>query len=174
MVENPLEISLSNQFPKIDPSSFVAESSELIGDVRVGEHSSIWPKVVARGDIAPIEIGKYTNIQDGSVLHVDPDKPLKIGNYVTVGHQANLHGCTIEDEVLIGIGAVVLSGAKVPKYCTVGAQALVTEGAMLEEGFLYLGIPAKKIRALTEEEKTKIKEHALNYSKLAQQYKNSK
>ena len=107
-------------------------------------------------------------------MHVDWDKPVIIGNHVTVGHNACVHGCKIEDEVLIGIGANVLSGANISKHCIVGAGSVVRENQLLEEGFLYAGVPAKKIRALTEEEKTNLKKHAVKYSELSNEFKKDK
>ncbi len=157
--------------PRVDKTAYIAGSAELIGDVSIGEHSSVWPGAVIRGDINRIQVGRFSNIQDGAVLHVDGDKPCVVGDNVTVGHLACLHACAVEDEVLVGIGAIVLSGARICRQCIVGAGALVPEGAVLEEGHLYVGVPAKKKRPLTEKEKMDLKEHALRYAALTGEYR---
>lgn len=143
---------LGEQKPQIDATAWVAESAEVIGDVRMGPESSIWFGSVARGDMDYLEIGAGTNIQDLSVLHADEGVPLKIGKRVTVGHKVMLHGCTIGDGCLIGIGAVVLNHARIGKHCLVGANSLVTEGKEFPDGSLIMGAPAKVVRALTAEE----------------------
>ncbi len=141
---------IDNQCPQIHDSAYVADSADLIGAVELGESSSVWSHVTIRGDNEPIRIGAHSNIQEGSVLHTDLGRPLTIGNNVTVGHQAMLHGCTVGDGALIGIQAVVLNGAKIGKNCLVGAGALVTEGKSFDDGMLILGSPAKAIRPLTD------------------------
>ncbi|MFH0803378.1 MAG: gamma carbonic anhydrase family protein [bacterium] len=157
--------------PGIHETAFIAESAELIGSVSLGEGASVWPQAVLRGDINSISVGRFSNIQDGAVLHVDSERSCTLGDYVTVGHMACLHACSVEDEALVGIGAIVLSGSRVSRHCIVGAGALVPEGTVLEEGHLYVGVPARKSRALTEEEKADFKMHALNYSNLACEYR---
>ena len=146
--------------PRIDPTAFIDETAAVIGDVVIGEDSSIWPMVVIRGDIQPIRIGNRTNIQDGSILHVTGDTPytpggfpLEIGDEVTVGHGAILHACTIQALCLIGMGATVLDGAVVESGAMVGAGALVPPGKRLEGGYLWIGAPVKKARALTGKER---------------------
>ena len=145
--------------PSIEPSVYIDDKSVVIGDVSIGEDSSIWPMVTVRGDVQKISIGKRTNIQDGSVLHVTADNQfnpgghaLIIGSDVTVGHNAILHACTVEDESLIGMGAIVLDGAVVQSRAMVAAGSIVGPGKVIESGYLWIGSPAKKIRALTDKE----------------------
>jgi carbonic anhydrase/acetyltransferase-like protein (isoleucine patch superfamily) len=141
--------------PSIAVSAYVDPSAVVIGDVRVGGRSSIWPNVTIRGDVDHIEIGAETSIQDGTVLHCDAGVPLSIGDRVTVGHLAMLHGCTVEDDALIGIGAIVLNGARIGKGAVVAAGSLVPEGAEVPAGMLALGVPAKPKRAVTAEEQAR-------------------
>jgi carbonic anhydrase/acetyltransferase-like protein (isoleucine patch superfamily) len=158
--------------PKIAASAYIDQSAQVIGDVVVGERSSIWPNVTARGDVNSIRIGDGTNIQDNSVLHCDAGLyPLHIGNRVTVGHMAMLHGCTIEDDCLIGIGAVVLSGAKIGSGSAVAAGAVVPEGAEVPAGSMVMGVPAKVKRQVTEEERERFRQNALHYVESARIYK---
>jgi carbonic anhydrase/acetyltransferase-like protein (isoleucine patch superfamily) len=140
---------LEDTAPLIAATAWVAESASVIGRVRLAEGASVWYGAVLRGDNDWITLGRDTNIQDGSVLHTDAGFPLTLGERVTVGHQVMLHGCTIGDECLIGIQAVVLNGAKIARHCIVGAGALVTEGKEFAEGSLIVGSPAKVVRALT-------------------------
>lgn len=146
-----------------DGSYFIADGAKVIGDVTIGDRVSIWFNAVIRGDIAPIDIGNETNIQDGCVLHVDIDTPLVIGDRVTVGHNATLHGCAIHDECLIGMNAVVLNGATIGKNCIIGANALVTENKIIPDNSLVLGSPAKVIRKVTPEEVEHIRWLAAHY-----------
>lgn len=141
--------------------------AEIHGDVKIGEESSIWYNAVLRADQNKMEIGDRTNIQDGCVCHVSPSHPLIVGNDVTVGHGAILHGCTIEDECLIGMGSIIMNGAMIHPHCIVGAGALVTEGKEFEEGSLILGSPAKAIRKLTQEEIQSILDSSNEYIHLA-------
>jgi carbonic anhydrase/acetyltransferase-like protein (isoleucine patch superfamily) len=157
--------------PVIDDSAWVAESAQVIGDVTLGADSSVWFGVVIRGDTDRISIGAGSNIQDNSVLHADEGVPLTIGQNVTVGHQAMLHGCTIGDGSLIGIQAVVLNGAKIGKNCLVGAGALVTEGKEFPDGSMILGSPAKAVRQLSEAQLEGLKMSARNYIGNARRYK---
>jgi carbonic anhydrase/acetyltransferase-like protein (isoleucine patch superfamily) len=158
--------------PKIAASAYIDQSAQVIGDVVVGERSSIWPNVTARGDVNCIRIGEGTNIQDNSVLHCDAGLyPLHIGNRVTVGHMAMLHGCTIEDDCLIGIGAVVLSGAKIGSGSAVAAGAVVPEGAEVPAGSMVMGVPAKVKRQVTAEERERFRQNALHYVESARIYK---
>lgn len=138
--------------PRKAASAWVAESAEVMGNVVLGEESSVWFGAVLRGDNDTLTIGAGTNIQDGSVLHSDYGQPLTLGERVTVGHKVVLHGCTVGDESLIGIGAVVLNGARIGKNCLVGAGALVTEGKEFPDGSMILGSPAKAVRQLTPEQ----------------------
>ena len=158
---------------KIDPTAFVAPGAFIIGDVTIGPESSVWFGVVLRGDIAPIVIGEGSNIQDGAVVHVDIGRPTIIGNWVTVGHGAVLHGCTIGDNVLIGIRAVVLTGAVVGENSLIGAGAVVTEGSIIPPNSLVLGIPAKVVGEVTPELLRRIKDAAEHYRNYTQVYKGS-
>lgn len=136
--------------PDVHPTAYVAESADVIGKVTLCEHSSVWSHVTMRGDNEPIVLGKNSNVQESAVLHTDIGFPLTIGENVTVGHQAMLHGCTVGDGALIGIQAVVLNGARIGKNCLVAAGALVTEGKAFEDGMLIMGSPAKAVRPLTD------------------------
>lgn len=162
--------------PSLAQGVYVDPQAVVIGEVQLGEDASIWPCAVARGDVNVISIGARTNIQDGAVLHVSHTSPfgegyaLKIGNDVTVGHNATLHACTIEDEVLIGMNATVLDGAVIPKHCIVGANALVPPGKQLLSGWLYMGIPAKAVRQLSDEDVRFFKYSAEHYVRLKNQY----
>lgn len=145
--------------PSIEPSVYIDEKCVVIGDVSIGEDSSIWPMVTVRGDVQKITIGKRTNIQDGSVLHVTADNQfnpggyaLTIGSDVTVGHNAILHACTVEDESLIGMGAIILDGAVIQHRAMVAAGSIVGPGKIIESGYLWIGSPAKKIRPLSDKE----------------------
>ena len=142
---------------------FIAHNATVIGAVTLHELVSIWFNVVIRGDAEKISIGARSNIQDASVLHADPGFPLQIGEDVTVGHKAMLHGCTIGDGSLIGINAVVLNGAKIGKGCLIGANALVTEGTEIPDGSMVLGSPAKIKRVLSEDEQAALKLSAAHY-----------
>jgi carbonic anhydrase/acetyltransferase-like protein (isoleucine patch superfamily) len=150
--------------PKIAASAFIEESAQVVGDVVVGEHASIWFNAVVRGDVNYVRIGRETNVQDGSVLHVFIGAhPLILGDRVTVGHAVTLHGCTIEDECLIGMGAIVLNGARVGRGSMIAAGAVVTEGTQIEPGSLYAGVPAKMKRSLDAEALQVIRRYASNY-----------
>jgi carbonic anhydrase/acetyltransferase-like protein (isoleucine patch superfamily) len=138
--------------PKIHPTAFVAPTAVVIGDVEIGEYSSIWYGVVLRGDLEAIRIGKRSNIQDNTVVHTGLNEPSIIHNYVTVGHSAIVHGCTIHDGALIGMGACVLNRAVIGSECIVGAKALVAEGKLYDSRQLIIGMPAKAVRTLTEDD----------------------
>ena len=160
-------------FPKVDGTTYVDDMALLVGDVTVGAESSIWPMTVVRGDVQRIEIGHHTNVQDGSVLHVTTDNrftpggfPLKIGNYVTVGHGVILHACTVGDHCLIGMGSTVLDGAVIEDRVMLGAGSLVTSGKVLTSGQLWIGRPAKPIRALTQDELDYLEYSAEHYREL--------
>jgi carbonic anhydrase/acetyltransferase-like protein (isoleucine patch superfamily) len=162
--------AINGKFPTIGQDVFIAPGAQLIGDVRLGDRASVWYNAVIRGDIAPVIIGPGTNVQDGCVLHVDVDQPLRLGANVTVGHMAMLHGCTVEDDCLIGIQSTVLSGAVIRRSSIVGAAALVPEGKEFPERSLLLGLPAKPARELAEEQVQElIVERAAEYRELAAQ-----
>ena len=157
--------------PTIHTSAWVADNAQVVGQVTLAEDSNIWFGVVVRGDVECISVGKGSNIQDNSVLHADKGSPLVIGENVTVGHQAMLHGCTIGDGSLIGIQAVVLNGAKIGKNCLVGAGALVTEGKEFPDGCMILGSPAKAVKQLSPEQIEGLKMSAQHYIDNASRYK---
>jgi carbonic anhydrase/acetyltransferase-like protein (isoleucine patch superfamily) len=158
--------------PKIAVSAYIDASAQVIGDVTVGERSSIWPNVTARGDVNSIHIGDDSNIQDNSVLHCDAGLfPLNVGNRVTVGHLAMLHGCTIEDDCLIGIGAVVLNGARIGRGSVIAAGAVVPEGAEVPPESMVMGVPAKVKRQLTPQERERFRLNAMHYVEAARIYK---
>ncbi|HEY4071713.1 MAG TPA: gamma carbonic anhydrase family protein [Herbaspirillum sp.] len=142
--------------PVVDASAYVADSADVIGQVRIEANASVWFNATVRGDNDQITIGANSNVQDGAMLHADPGYPLTLGSNVTVGHQAMLHGCTVEEGALIGIQAVVLNGAVIGKNCLVGAGALVTEGKRFPDNSLILGSPAKVVRTLSPEDIAKM------------------
>ena len=157
--------------PQINDSAWVADNAQVMGEVEMAAHSSVWFSAVVRGDSAKITIGEGSNVQDGSVLHADTGMPLVIGKRVTVGHLVQLHGCTIGDESLIGIGAIVLNGAKIGKNCLVGAGALVTEGKEFPDGSMILGSPAKVVRQLTPEQMEGLRRSARHYMENTERFK---
>ncbi|WP_027996626.1 gamma carbonic anhydrase family protein [Simplicispira psychrophila] len=156
--------------PCVADTAWVADSAQVIGNVVLGERASVWFGTVVRGDMERITIGAGSNIQDTSVLHADAGQPLLIGEYVTVGHQAVLHGCTVGDGSLIGIGAIVLNGAKIGKNCLVGAGALVTEGKEFPDGSMIIGAPAKAVRELTPLQIEGLRQSAQHYIDNAQRF----
>lgn len=157
--------------PQVPTSAYVATQATVIGDVRLGEHASVWPACVLRGDINYIQIGDRSNIQDGTIVHLADDFPVRIGNDVTVGHAAIVHACTIEDECLIGMGATVMDGAVIGHNSIVGAGALVTPRTQIPPGSLVVGSPAKVKRALSADEQAKIKDWAAKYVKVSAGHK---
>lgn len=164
--------SLENFRPEIDPSAWVAPNATVIGNVRMAADSSAWFNVVIRGDHAPaMEIGEGSNIQDGTVLHTDAGIPLKIGKGVTVGHQAMIHGCTIGDNSLIGIQAVVLNRAQIGKNCLIGAGSLIPEGKVIPDNSLVMGTPGKVVRELREEEIRMLQMSAEHYVQNARRFR---
>lgn len=146
-------MSTGNTQPTIDPEAFIAEGAVVRGDVRIERNASIWYNAVLRGDVDSIAVGEGSNIQDGCVVHVDRGCPVRIGRNVTVGHGAIVHGCTIGDGTLIGMGAIILNGAVIGEGCIVGAGALVTQGKHIPAGALVVGSPARTVRAVTPEER---------------------
>ena len=162
---------LDAQIPEISDQAWVAENAQVIGAVKLAADASIWFGATIRGDNEPIEIGEGSNIQDGSMLHSDYDKPLIVGKHVTVGHMVQLHSCVIGDESLIGIGAIVLNGAKIGKNCLVGAGSLVTEGKEFPDGSMILGSPAKVVRQLTPEQMEGLRRSARHYMENTERFK---
>ncbi len=159
-------------FPRLDPSVYVEENAIIIGDVEIGRDSSIWCNAVVRGDVNYIRIGERTNVQDNSTLHVTRrTHPLFIGNDITIGHNVTLHGCRIKDRCLISMGAIILDGAEVGEDTIIGAGAVVTEGKIMPPRTLCIGIPARPVRELRDEEVERILRSAQNYISYANTYK---
>jgi len=163
--------AFKNLKPKVGERVFIAENATVIGDVEIGDDSSIWFGAILRGDVNYIKVGKCTSIQDGSVVHVTRNThPTVIGSYVTVGHSVKLHGCTVKDNCLIGIGAIILDGAVINENSIVAAGTLVPPGKEFPPGSLIMGFPAVVKRELTPEEIEGLKEHALRYVKYKDEY----
>ncbi len=159
-------------YPNIASTAYVDQAATVIGDVTLGQRASVWPGAVLRGDVNKIEIGGDTNIQDGSVLHGELDRyPVILGARVTVGHMACLHGCVVEDDVLVGIGAIVLNGARVGRGSIIAAGSLVPEGMEIPPESMVMGVPAKVRRQVTEEEKVRFAENAQRYIRYRQDYR---
>jgi gamma-carbonic anhydrase len=149
--------------PALGAGVYLARTAVVVGDVTLGDHSSVWYNAVLRGDINRIVVGHHSNIQDNSVLHLADDFPCIVGNWVTIGHSAIVHACTVGDETLVGMGAVILDGAVIGEQSLIGAKALVTQGTKIPPGSLVLGSPAKVVRALSPEERAKLKWWAQKY-----------
>lgn len=158
------------RLPTLSESAYVDSSAQVIGDVELGDEVSIWCNTTIRGDVNSIRIGDRSNVQDNCCLHVDRDKPLVIGEGVVVGHSVTLHGCFIEDECLIGMGATVLSGAKIGAGSIVAAKALVLEGAAFPPGSLLMGAPARVRRPVSDDERERIRRNCASYVKLSRTY----
>lgn len=158
--------AFNNKSPKIDATVFVHPTAVIIGDVTIGAHSSIWPYAVLRGDVEPIVVGENTNIQDHVLIHSTTGNPVFIGKYVTIGHQAIIHGAIIEDEVLIGMDSLILDGARIKTHSLVGAKALVTTNSIVPEKSLVLGAPAKVICDLNQTQIKGILDNAHEYIEL--------
>ncbi len=158
--------------PQIAASAYIDPAAVVIGDVTIGEHSSVWPCVVIRGDVNWVRIGARTNVQDGAVLHVMKDEyPLVLGDSVTIGHGAVLHGCAIESRVLVGMGAIILNNARIGVGSIIAAGTLVPEGTVVPPGSLFMGHPGKFRRALTAEDQANIDGYAARYVGYAEAYK---
>jgi len=151
--------------------AYVAPGARVIGNVTLGAEASVWFNAVLRGDNEPVTVGRGSNIQDGCICHTDPGFPLTIGEDVTVGHNAILHGCTIGDGTLVGMGAVILNGAKVGRGCLIGANALITEGKMIPDGSMVVGQPAKVLREVDERLAAELRRAAEAYRKRRRQYR---
>lgn len=156
--------------PQVSTSAYVDASAQVIGEVSIGDRSSIWPNASLRGDTGPIVIGSETSIQDNCALHMDEGFPLTVGNRVTVGHSVTLHGCTVEDDSLIGIGATILNGSRIGKGSVVAAGSLVPEGMEIPPSTLVMGVPAKPRRAVTPEEQARFREGVQHYVEKARVY----
>lgn len=167
MAEQALITTMGGKEPDIDASAFTAPTSVVIGEVTMAAGSSVWYHAVLRADCGPIVIGAGSNIQDNCSVHVDPGFPVTVGERVSVGHNAVLHGCTIEDDVLVGMGATVLNGAHIGTGSLIAAQALVPQGMRVPPGSLVAGVPAKVKRQLTEEELDGVRFNAVGYVELA-------
>lgn len=161
----------NGKYPIINETAYVSESVDIIGDVLVGKNANIWFGARLRADMNRIVVGENSNIQENSVIHIDNDYETIIGKNVTIGHGAIIHGCNISDNVLVGMGAIILNGAKIGKNTIIGAGALITQGKSFEDGVLLLGNPAKVIRKLTDEEIENIQKSANNYVALSKKYK---
>ena len=162
---------VTHQADLVDETAFLADNATVIGDVSIGANSSVWFGAVIRGDSESVQIGARANIQDLSVLHSDPGFPCKIGDDVTIGHAGIVHGATVEEGAMIGIRAVVLNGAVVGKGAIVGAGAVVTEGTVIPAGHLAVGVPAKVVRELSDEQASRVSHAADHYVQLAKRYK---
>jgi carbonic anhydrase/acetyltransferase-like protein (isoleucine patch superfamily) len=160
-----------DQRPQIEESAYVAKGAVVIGAVSLGQKSSVWHNAVLRGDINTIKIGEGSNVQDGTVIHLADDFGVKIGSYVTIGHSAMIHACEIGDECLVGMRSTILDGAMIGAQSIVGAGALVTKNSHIPEGSLVLGAPAKVVRSLSDEERSKLKALAEKYVKVSRGHK---
>ena len=158
----------------IDKTVFIADGARVLGDVEIGKNSSVWFNAVIRGDSNKIRIGNRSNIQDNAVIHTSKDFGVRIGDNVTIGHGAIVHGCTVKSNVMIGMGAIVLNGAVIEENCIIGAGALVTQGKVIPAGSLVFGNPAKVVRSLTDQEIRSITDNAASYVEEAEHYKNNK
>ena len=161
---------LGEQTPDIHSSCFIAPSADLVGSVVMHENASVWFNCVLRADNEPITVGRNSNVQDGSILHVDDSFPIQIGENVTVGHKVMLHGCSIGDGSLVGMNAVILNGSKIGKNCLIGANALVTEGTEIPDGSMVLGSPAKVVKQLDEKTQAMLKMGAAHYTENSTKY----
>ncbi|MGW1375491.1 gamma carbonic anhydrase family protein [Streptomyces sp. NPDC002446] len=171
MTAGALISQVGGKQPTVDQKAFIAPTSVVLGEVTLAAGTSVWYHTVLRADCGPITLGADSNIQDNCTVHVDPGFPVTVGERVSVGHNAVLHGCTVEDDVLIGMGATVLNGARIGAGSLVAAQALVPQGMQVPPGSLVAGVPAKVKRRLTDEERELIKVNATMYLELAAQHR---
>jgi gamma-carbonic anhydrase len=156
--------------PCVAADAYIAPDATLVANVEIGPEASVWPQAVLRGDVAHVALGAQSNVQDGAVVHTADDLPAIIGRLVTVGHRAVVHACTVEDEVLVGMGAIILDGAQVGARSIIGAHATVTQRMKIPPGSMVLGTPAKVVRSLSEAEQEEIKMWALRYVRLSREY----
>lgn len=171
MTENALVTAVGGHEPQIHPEAFTAPTSVVLGEVTMAAGSSIWYHTVLRADCGPITVGADSNVQDNCTVHVDPGFAVSVGDRVSVGHNAVLHGCTVEDDVLVGMGATLLNGARIGAGSLVAAQALVPQGLQIPPGSLVAGVPAKVKRELTPEEREGIRANSDMYLELARQHR---
>lgn len=170
-VPSPLLLPLDGAAPVVDTAAWVAPGATLVGDVHVAADASVWFGTVLRGDGAPIRVGERSNVQDGCVGHTDPGFPLTVGAGVSVGHRAVLHGCTVEDDVLVGMGAVLLNGVRIGRGSLVAAGAVVLEGTDVPPRSLVAGVPAKVRRQLTDDEVARVRRNAQGYVERLARYR---
>ncbi|MFB6469893.1 MAG: gamma carbonic anhydrase family protein [Vulcanisaeta sp. AZ3] len=163
-------VSVGGKTPRIGSNVFIASTAYVIGDVVIGNNVSIWPHAVIRGDEDSIVIGDESNVQDGAVIHVDKSYPVRVGRGVTIGHRAIVHGATVEDEVIIGMGAIILNGAVIGSGSIVGAGAVVTQGTKIPPGSVAVGVPAKVVRQVSKEDIEYIRNNYKAYLELARMY----
>ncbi|RYE26896.1 MAG: gamma carbonic anhydrase family protein [Sphingobacteriaceae bacterium] len=161
----PLILPVKDKFPVIGNDCFIAQNATIVGDVTIGKNCSVWFNAVVRGDVNSIKIGDYTNIQDGVVVHCTYQKAATVvGHHVSVGHNAIIHGCTLQNYILVGMGAIVMDHAVVEDFCLIAAGSVVLENTRCESGFIYAGTPAKKIKAVSEAQMQQLKQLPLNYN----------
>lgn len=172
-MSEPLILTIRGRTPQIDPQAWVAPNASLIGDVRLAARASVWYSATLRAEAEPIEIGAGTNIQDGVTIHVDPEFPVRVGSCVSVGHNAVLHGCTVEDGALIGMGAIVLNGAVVGAGSLVAAGALIPQGAVIPPRSLVAGVPGKVRRELSDAELAHNRDNAVVYEGLVEVHRDA-
>lgn len=154
-----LILPVKGVFPQVGPDTFIAENATLVGDIVMGDHCSVWFNAVVRGDVNSIRVGSYTNIQDGAVIHCTYEKAATvIGSFVNIGHRALIHGCELKDRVLVGMGAIVMDHAVINEYVIIAAGAVVLEGTTCESGYIYAGIPARKVKAITDAQRQMLDE----------------
>lgn len=171
MQNRAMRLALGGSSPAIDPSAYVAPNAVVVGDVRMGAGSSLWYSATLRGDLAAVTLGEGSNVQDSCTLHADPAFPVTVGRGVSIGHNAVVHGCTVEDDCLVGMGAVVLNGAVIGAGSLVAAGAVVSQGMVVPPGSLVAGVPARVKRATTEEEREHIRQNAQAYAGLARAHR---
>ena len=168
----PIILPIKGISPIISKDCFIADNATIVGDVIIGEKCSIWFNAVIRGDVNYIRIGNYTNIQDGAVIHCTYEKAgTSIGDFVSIGHQAMIHGCILKNNILIGMGAIVMDHAIIEDFVIIAAGALVLENSLCESGYIYAGVPAKKIKAISEDQRAMLKQLPHNYVMYSGWYK---
>lgn len=166
-------ISYGGSKPQISEKAFITEDTQVIGDFTIGEYSSLWFGTIARADVNKIRIGSHTNIQDGCLIHCSPGFPTVLGDYITVGHGVILHGCKIDNNCLIGMGATIMDGAEIGEYSIIGAGTLVTPGKKIPPNSVVIGSPGKVVRKISAQEEKAIRKTADKYVELAGEYKNA-